>query len=172
MWRDLVGAVTRSETTKKPRWAATLPLQLELHSRSKKVNHVHHENERKRSRWRGRASWNEAWNIYEYPPKTEQQTEKEITQNSRTRRKSTEHKHARTHRLRMIGWVKRLKAAFGASFLWLICLIYFTQVHILHLCLSLSLLFSLKGLLYTASLLGTVDLWIHDFGFLGRVVFG
>ncbi|KAE8125591.1 hypothetical protein FH972_020374 [Carpinus fangiana] len=27
----------------------------------------------------------------------------------------------------MIGWVKQLNAAFGASFLWLICLIYFTQ---------------------------------------------
>jgi hypothetical protein len=40
----------------------------------------------------------------------------------------------------MIGWVKQLNAAFGASFLWLICLIYFTQVPILHLCLSLSLL--------------------------------
>ncbi|KAK9938453.1 hypothetical protein M0R45_015187 [Rubus argutus] len=27
----------------------------------------------------------------------------------------------------MIQWLKRLRAAFGASFLWLVCLIYFTQ---------------------------------------------
>ncbi|KAK4753029.1 hypothetical protein SAY87_021827 [Trapa incisa] len=27
----------------------------------------------------------------------------------------------------MIGWIKQLNAAFGASFLWLICLVYFTQ---------------------------------------------
>lgn len=28
----------------------------------------------------------------------------------------------------MIRWIKQLNAAFGASFLWLICLVYFTQV--------------------------------------------
>lgn len=33
----------------------------------------------------------------------------------------------------MIEWTKRLNAAFGASFLWLICLVYFTQVSILHI---------------------------------------
>ncbi|KAK7838170.1 putative folate-biopterin transporter 4 [Quercus suber] len=27
----------------------------------------------------------------------------------------------------MIAWLKQLKASFGASFIWLICLIYFTQ---------------------------------------------
>lgn len=29
---------------------------------------------------------------------------------------------------RMVRWLKQLNAAFGISFLWLICLIYFTQV--------------------------------------------
>lgn len=31
---------------------------------------------------------------------------------------------------KMIKWSNQLRAAFGASFLWLICLIYFTQVFI------------------------------------------
>lgn len=35
----------------------------------------------------------------------------------------------------MIEWTKQLNAAFGVSFLWLICLIYFTQVSFLHILL-------------------------------------
>lgn len=31
----------------------------------------------------------------------------------------------------MIGWLNLLRKVFGASFLWLICLIYFTQVCLL-----------------------------------------
>lgn len=30
----------------------------------------------------------------------------------------------------MIQWLKQLRIAFGASFLWLVCLIYFTQVFV------------------------------------------
>ena len=33
----------------------------------------------------------------------------------------------------MIGWINQLRIAFGASFLWLVCLIYFTQVCLLSL---------------------------------------
>lgn len=40
--------------------------------------------------------------------------------------KHLEEKHSRT--IMAIGWMKKMKSNFGASFLWLVCLIYFTQV--------------------------------------------
>ena len=45
----------------------------------------------------------------------------------------------------MIQWTKQLNAAFGASFLWLICMIYFTQVSILQVLFSFYLNFKSFG---------------------------
>lgn len=65
---------------------------------------------------------------------------------------------------KMIEWVKQMKAAFGASFLWLVCLIYFTQVRII---LRLSLcLFTKSGCLCPDILLsGTVLFHSRFLGF-------
>lgn len=138
MWRDLVGAATCSEIV----WnALRTPIG---RGYSSTATSIKQQGQKGQSSWRQKTFKNMA-KKKEKPLKRESTLQKRRTRKmewNNLKRCTQKRKYSEIAKWelesKMIEWVKQMKAAFGASFLWLVCLIYFTQVRIilrLFLCL-------------------------------------